>query len=245
MAVVLEAIWNPAGGLRYHVRARARREQAWAPFRASLERWFDRWTPEARTLAIVGPSGGYCLPLTLVARFERLICFEPDPIARWVLARRLKQLPSPPQLTFVAHDVWIAPLLHGGSVPMLQLQHDTAILFSNFIGQLTYLVRDPDWPRFTHAWQASLFPLLERVPWASFHDRVSGRIAPVPDRLPESTPRRLDDAQVVELYDSGRADELLDHRSHELLPAGKQYGYLHWPLLPDQQHLIECVIGRD
>jgi hypothetical protein len=239
---MLQAAWNPAGGVRYHLRARRYRSQLWAAFRSNLEEWFSNWRPPARRLAVVGPSGGYCLPLSLLARFERLMFFEPDPIARMVLSRRLRALPGPPTLTWVTDDVWIEPLLRGGAPPVLSLTRDTAILFSNFMGQLMFLVPDARWAEFGAAFRERVWPSLERVPWASFHDRLSGPLAPgiVPA---DCQGPRLDDSRVLSWYGAQRASDLLDHGSAEVVPPGHRYAYFHWPLIPDQHHLIEAVVG--
>jgi hypothetical protein len=238
---VTNAVWSPAGGIRYHLRALRHRERAWRPFRAALEAWLSDWQPQASKLAIVGPSGGYCLPLAPLARFAQLIVFEPDPIARWVLRRRL----APRAVQFIAHDVWIEPLLSGGSLPTPLLRDDTALLFTNFIGQLPFLVPPERWDAWRAAWCSQLWPLLERVPWASFHDRVSGSVAPrINGRLISA--QRFSDEQVRELYEPerpGQIIELLDHSSRELLPEGRSYEYLHWPLMAGAHHLIEAVLG--
>ena len=239
---MLQAAWNPAGGVRYHLRARRHRLQLWAAFRRAVDQWFESWRPEVRTLVLVGPSGGYCLPLSLVARFERLICFEPDPIARWVFARRLQALSGSRTITWVTRDAWIEPILRGRPAPIAAGTGDTAILFSNFIGQLTFLVEEPLWPEFLRNWQGQVWPLLEAMPWASFHDRLSGPIAPAIARL--RTPgERLGESQLLQLYEAHRGGELLDHLTADLLPPGEHYGYFHWPLIPDQHHLIEAVVG--
>jgi hypothetical protein len=236
---VTSAVWSPAGGIRYHLRALRHRERSWRPFRAALETWLSEWHPKASKLAIIGPSGGYCLPLAPLSRFERLIVFEPDPIARWVLRRRL----GPRSVQFVAHDVWIEPLLRGGSLPVPLLQDDTALLFTNFIGQLPFLVPPEQWNVWRATWCRQLWPLLARVPWASFHDRVSGSVAPrVSGRVISA--QRFSDEQVRELYEpspQGQIIELLDHSSHELLPEGRSYEYFHWPLTANAHHLIEAV----
>jgi hypothetical protein len=224
------------------MRARRNRERAWLPFRQALDGWFDGWRPAARTLAIVGPSGGYCLPLGLVSRFERLLCFEPDPIARFILARRLKRLPGARSVTWIASDAWIEPLLRGGAPPLTLLTHDCALLFSNILGQLTFLVPDARWTEYASAFRARVWPVLERIPWASFHDRLSGPIAPRVESAATSG-QRLDDAQLLALYGNEQAGELLDHRSQELVPRGARYGYFHWPLIDVQHHLIEAVVG--
>jgi hypothetical protein len=242
--MTLTAAWNPAGGVRYHVRAWRRSEHAWRPFRAALENWLSSWQPNAGTLALVGPSGGYCLPLCVLERFQRLIIFETDPIARWVFARRLQRdLRRQPTIQWIATDAWVEPLRRGGGIPEALLRHDTALLFSNFVGQLPFLVAPAQWSTWRAAWCQSLWPVLERIPWASFHDRVSGSIAPTAQLGP--CVRRLSDADIAALYasDSAGSVELLDHRSLELLPEGVSYQYFDWPLTADTHHLIEGVVG--
>jgi hypothetical protein len=243
--MVSSAWLNPSGGIRYHVRAARNRTRAWQPFREQLEDWLASWQPQATTLAIVGPSGGYCLPLRALARFERFVLFEPDPLARWVLRRRLQAAWPGRTITFIAQDVWIEPLYRGGSLPTALLGGGTALLFSNIIGQLAFLVEDGKYAAWHKAWRANLWPLLERMPWASFHDRVSGDVPPTA-ALPAPGAQRLSDARVRALYQPGptrNVVELLDHRSDELLPAGRSYRYFHWPLSRDMHHLIEGVIG--
>ena len=246
---MLKAAFNPAGGVRYHLRARRHRDREWAPFRAALAAWLEDWRPPTRTLAIVGPSGGHCLPGSLVARFDELICFEPDPTARPIFASRLRSLAresgSPaPSLTWIAEDAWIEPVLAGRGVPADLIEsRGAALLFTNFLGQVSFLVPDDRWMQFRAAWRASLGPLLERVPWASFHDRVSGEIVP---RLGDGvrTAKPLGDDEIVALYGDDQDGELLDHRTDDLLPRGASYAYFDWPIVPGRHHLVEGVLGN-
>jgi hypothetical protein len=87
-----------------------------------------------------------------------------------------------------------------------------------------------------------LWPLLERVPWASFHDRLSGPAMPrIPVRAPS---QRLTDTELLALYEpQERVVELFDHGSLELLPPGRAYRYFDWPLTASTHHLIEGVMG--
>lgn len=239
---VLRAAFNPAGGVRYHLRARRHRDREWAGFRTALDAWLATWRPEADTLAIVGPSGGHCLPDALLARFTRLVCFEPDPTARPLFAARLRALPAPPELTWIADDRWVEPVLRGDGAPVDLIRDGCALLFANFLGQVAFLVPDGRWLEFRSAWRASVWPLLATVPWASFHDRVSGEIAPrLGDGL--TTARPLDDEQIVALYGDDQDGELLDHRIPDLVPRGASYTYFDWPIVPGRHHLVEGVLG--
>jgi hypothetical protein len=235
---------NPSGGIRYHYRAWRRREGAWLGFREQLEAWLFGWQPLASTLAIVGPSGGYCLPLRALERFERFVIFEPDALARFILRRRMQEaLPDRP-ITWIAKDLWVEPLLRGDSIPRWLLGPSSALLFSNVVGQLPYVIDEPKYPRWREAWCRQLWPTLQEMPWASFHDRVSGETPPARP-LPD-TQSRLSDAEVRALYhreDGSGTVELIDHGSQELLPEGRNYRYFHWPLTDQMHHLIEGVMG--
>ena len=65
------ALFNPAGGLRYHLRAYRHSARLWQPFRWTLGEWLLGWRPPETTLALFGPSGGYCLQPFLLERFAR------------------------------------------------------------------------------------------------------------------------------------------------------------------------------
>ena len=85
----LQDRWNDAsGGLGYHWRAWRYRQHRWAPFHEAVAGWLEAWTPPARTLVLVGPSGGYALNARFLSRFEQHVVLEPDPLARLLLRRR-------------------------------------------------------------------------------------------------------------------------------------------------------------
>ena len=48
-----------SGGLRWHGRALLRHKTLWAPFRAALATFLERWQPSTRSLILVGPSAGF------------------------------------------------------------------------------------------------------------------------------------------------------------------------------------------
>jgi len=241
---MFSAAWNnPSGGLRYHLRALWRRTRDWQAYRAGLATWLASWRPGRSTLAIVGPSAGHCLPLEALAPFERFVVFEIDPLARHILKRRMQAaLPGRP-IVWIEEDAWLRPVNEGEGIPASMLD-GCALLFSNIIGQVPYMLEPGQYTGFVREWHASLFPFLEHTPWASFHDRVSGDVPPYA-ALPAHA-KRLSDAEISALYEGDPTRtriELNDHRSQELLPEGYSYRYLHWPLTPRMHHLIECVLG--
>jgi hypothetical protein len=206
------------------------------------------FAPAAKTLVLVGPSGGYCLQPFFFERFERVVCLEPDPLARIVFRRRLDSAPleQRPRLEFITEDHLVnAP----ERLPKLvEGLGDSALLFTNVIGQLRSLlgvdsVNDPRLQRVREHVAAAI----EGRAFASFHDRVSGLVRPHIEP-PHQVAARLDDnAMMAEFYQfaelgRGRGGvELLDHLTSGFFPDRLPHTYFFWEILPGRFHLIEGV----
>ncbi|MET0411119.1 MAG: hypothetical protein ABW217_07470 [Polyangiaceae bacterium] len=235
---------NPAGGLRYHWRARKYAKKLWEPFRWALGEWLLGWQPPEPTLVLVGPSGGYNLQPFVFERFERVVVLEPDPIARWVFARRLAKAPLDrrPKLELIAED----HLIHDPErLPaLLEQQGNAALLFSNVIGQIKVLL-DIDAPNTELARvKAAVHRAIAGRSWASFHDRVSGSLVPSLED-PIISPQRWSDDEVLSeaYYGSTPSEdpELHDHLTEGFFPAEAPHTYFRWQLDPTSYHLIEAV----
>lgn len=244
---------NPAGGLRYHLRGLRHAKGLWWPFRFALAEWLYAWQPPERRLVVVGPSAGYCLePLTL-ERFDELVCLEPDPVARFLFARRLRRAPLErrPRLRFESRDLVLEEPARLGA--FLAELGDAAVLFSNFLGQLRVLLGVPGPDERLDAVKRGIVTALEGRSWASFHDRVSGALAPSLEPL--DAERRLSDDELTEAFYGGHvlaSDDrrligvagdrpLLDHLTAGLFPAERPHRYFVWELEPGQFHLIEAT----
>ncbi len=245
---------NPAGGLRYHLRGFRHARRLWWPFRFGLAEWLYEWQPPERRLVVVGPSAGYCLePLTL-ERFDEVVCLEPDPVARFLFARRLRRAPleKQPKLSFESRDLIVDDPARFAA--FLGELGDAAVLFSNFLGQLRVLlgVTDSADQRLAGAKQTIVGALAGRS-WASFHDRVSGELVPSPAE-PLVAERRLTDEELLEAFYSHYVDErgpeligadgkrpLLDHLTGALFPSDRTHRYFVWELMPAHYHLIEAT----
>jgi hypothetical protein len=243
---------GPAGGLRYHLRAARHARALWQPFRDQIGAWLLDWAagaaPAGTPLLLVGPSAAYCLPDALLAG-RRIVGLEPDPLARWLLERRLRRLGSTAK--FVSEDLFVAPVLAQegrGAAPLralLEAHPEAALLFCNFLGQLHLLVDETQTERLLGAWRSALGGLLRGRRWASLHDRVSGDVAPV-GPLPYRAAERLDDEALLErLYpaSSPSPGALLDHHTEGLFDAALPHTYFSWRLTPSTTHLIEAVAG--
>lgn len=240
----LGALVNPAGGLRYHVRALRYRRRLWPGFTQPLGAWLAAFTPRATALLLVGPSAGYCLPAAWLGRFATVDALEPDPLARWLLRRRFPTLRG--RLHW-HHASYLTPTADGLSPARLaNLARDFpahAIVFCNLLGQLAHLhpeaVAAPSFP----AWKDQLGRILAAREWATFHDRLSGPLAPQLAGLSAAVPAPLTDEELMARFyveTPGQRVELQSHLTAGLFPAHERH-YLAWQLVPGWFHLIEAI----
>lgn len=230
---MLAAIVNPAGGLRYHWRAR-RYAHRWSPFVESLAQWLAAWRPDADELLLVGPSAGWCLPDDVLRRFTRIDVLEPDPIARVLLARRARRLGR----EIVAHD---RDYLTGDPDDVAALGRDFprhALLFCNVLGQVRFLRPELEDDERNRVWKDALMTALDGRAWATFHDRLSGALAPRLDPVATSDAAMSDEALAAACYDGD--GELSTHGTDGLFPHLPRR-YLAWELIPGRHHLIEAI----
>lgn len=244
----LAQLMNPAGGLRYHLRALRYKEREWQPFRWNIGEWLLGWQPPERTLILVGPSAGYCLQPFFFERFDRVICLEPDPLAKWLLARHIGRAPLDhrPAVEFVDRDCLVE---HPERLPeLVDNTPDAALLFTNVLGQMRALLRleEPQAHRLEPIRKAIAQSIAGRS-WASFHDRVSGYLKPAQDDPVTSQTRMTDQEIIEELYEVPnrsmrmRQHELVDHLTEGLLPPDWPHTYFTWQIEPGRFHLIEAV----
>jgi hypothetical protein len=247
----LAGLLNPAGGLRYHLRAYRHSRTLWEPFRWALGEWLLGWQPSEPVLVVVGPSGGYNLQPFLFERFERVICLEPDPLARLIFARRLERAPLErrPRLEFVAEDTFV----HHPErlVSWFASLDESCVLFSNIIGQLSALLgvstlSAPELGRVRDA----VHEVISTRAWASFHDRFSGTARPAFEGA-VSCDSRLTNAEILEAAyatapgaDGDAPLDLLDHLSEGFFDPSLPHSYISWELEPGLFHLIEAVHSK-
>lgn len=228
---------SPAGGVVYHLRARRYGTDLWESFRRALADWLAGWHPETTAILLVGPSAAYCLDDAFLARFRDVEVVEPDPVARWLLRRRLERAGTS-RIVFRGDD----PLLADPGA-LLDGDPSRAVLFCNVLGQVRFLLPDDTFASWATAFRAAA----GARPWASFHDRVSGPLAPDLTGGADSD-HGLDDEEIVARFyaripDATAPHELLDHLTAGLWPATLPRRYLAWQVTPGRFHLIEAVRG--
>lgn len=222
-------MFNPAGGLIYHVRAHRYRDSLWVPFRHQVSNLLEEWNPHARQLLILGPSGGYTLPTDFLERFDKVWLSDPDPLAPFFFRRSHPDIRTEwikTNLVF-ERDRYRSELLTG----WLAQHPDTAVLFSNLLGQLPLLNRNLE---ALQDWWGDILVKLDSRSWFSYHDVFSfpGRI-PLPARLAagEVIPQLMASA-------TGRKSvlDLIDHGTTELF--ADPVAHLTWQLTPKRTHII-------
>ena len=217
------------GGLFWHLRALIARQGRWAPFRALLEEWLGGWRPPNRTLLLVGPSAGWCLPDSFLTRFDHLLAVDIDPAAP-LLFRRLhgQALRSAgASLSWSRTDFFADP------AGVLAAHPDAAVLFCNVAGQRCVQVSDP---AAVEAEMAALQALLQGRDWASFHDLLSAKTnvaAPA-----QSLSRQMGAHEL--LASCGLGGEWFDHLTGGLLPPDAARRILPWRFKRGRVHLIEA-----
>lgn len=248
----LRSALSPSGGVAYHYIAYKYQRTLWKPFIRSVEGWLSHWEPGKKKLLIIGSSGGYCLTDSFFKRFEKIECLDPDPIAQWVLTRRLGKLP-------LQEFRWNRKNYFSGSkdspfgerfFQFLETKQDYAVLFSNFLGQLSLLERAQEFaPGSPEEMRWNVFVdqlgkgLRKRGAWASYHDRVSGPIRPKivqPLRKQVQTDEELLHCFYPEACGTSSESpiELIDHMTAGYFP-GQDASYFSWEIYSGHFHLIE------
>ena len=223
-------LFNPTGGLIYHLRARRYHTSLWAPFRQQVAQFLEDWHPPEKELLILGPSGGYTLPTEFLERFEKLYLFDPDPWAPIFFRKNHPGLNiewSRKNLVFKAKK--FAPELLSDWLK----NKSVAVLFSNVLGQLPLLGESSE----MQTWWLKIQPELNRHSWASYHDLFSfPQYAALPSRLPASpvVPQLVDWALKAK-----KSLELTDHGTSELFP--NSLATWTWHLSPRRTHIIGGV----
>jgi hypothetical protein len=219
---------SSSGGLIYHLRALRFGHQEWKNHTDSVHDFLEAWMASQHharetTLVLIGPSGGYSLPLKWIGSFSKIIAYEPDAIARKIFNSRFQSvLQNPVQWVKTGYD-FQSPLPEG------------LILFCNLLGQ----IRIPNIAEF----KGRLDRLLEGRAWASYHDALSGPGIRV--RVPSFSHSKVDASNIRSWIQtrSTRPIELTAHLAPDLFHSdpGLHFFYWEWRITRKRTHLIEGV----
>jgi len=217
-----------SGGIFYHLRALRFRKALWESHRQGVAAFLKAWNPQARSIILIGTSAGYSIPAGWLGRFEKVIAWDPDPVAR-VLFERIHGIKPD----------WVRRKFPFSSAdPMRELPRDgSAILFCNVLGQIEI----PS----TRRLQKSLELHLEGREWASYHDALSGDGIDfdLEDARPEKASVPAMKNWVYVRNPGLQTVEVNAHHAPDLFGGGSGWGYRYWQwrITPEQTHLIEGV----
>ncbi len=230
--------WNKSGGLAYHYLA-WRHKKLWLPYQAQLKNFFEKNIPVCGQLVIIGASGGYTLPNSWLSQFEQIFVVDPDPLAHFFFHRQhpnLSPIWSKKNYLLDSSYRWDPSGLNN----LLRDYPDCLPFFSNIIGQLPLLIREPDLSHFStwSIWQKEWSKTLSKKSWVSVHDLFSSQQEP---NLPfPSNITSLSKQDLIEkLYSKEKSVTLTDHLTYNLLPKATTSAHFIWPLFSQQIHLVE------
>ncbi len=228
-----------AGGVVYHLAA-LRHRRLWADHVAATAQFLATWQPTQRKLFVLGPSGGYSLPMSLLGEFTEVVGAEPDPMARTVFQRRFPEV----SITWDDSD-YLGPrngaMTVAGLTELRARYPDYAVLFCNVLGQLPILHEE--------AQTEGFFDYIDAIPealagtsWASYHDRVSGPWPPAiaEFELPSAVATEALLMRVYPNYQSGVEFDYGDHLTGGLAPNRPRRLWT-WQRTPAHFHVIEGV----
>jgi hypothetical protein len=224
--ILRDHLLDPSGGLVYQLRAARHRHGLWAPFHAAVADWLADWQAVRNELVIVGPNAGHALPAGFLASFETVVALEPDPLARWLLARR----PDARRLRFDTLDCLVSA---NGLTELAGRYPQAAILFSNVLGQINAPAE---------RWTRLLARHLSGHVWASFHDVISTRSAPDQREGCTVTVTESLEATLARFW-KGREITVFDHETFRLNDSGP-FRYAPWQITGKRWHLVEWAENR-
>lgn len=218
------------GGPVWHWRALQRRNVLWQPFRNHIADWLSTWPVSETEIILVGASAGWCLPSSFLARFEKIICIDPDIFAPALF--RYVHRKTGACIEWVHADFFVS------AESILNMHSKAAVLLCNVAGQRRYVVSD------IAAVEAEMSLMKKRLGkrrWASFHDLLSGRgeISPAPIAY---SGRRTHQSII---QDFGLSGEWLDHLTGDLLPHEGARKVFPWRFDRQRLHLVEAGFGFD
>lgn len=247
----LKYLVGPTGGLSYHWIASRRAAREWKPFRAQVDSWLTEWRqslPKSITeLVIFGPSGGYTFSLKSLSSFTKLTFVEPDPVARYLLKRKVDRSAQTKSFDFIS-DESLLPWFSEEPCQFEKFVEDhphAAFLFSNLLGQIPLLVSKSHLASQNQAAQDEFLNALQGRAWASYHDlfscakakhaKLSANAIPSFKGFEAST--RLSEIAIATFPGS---QTLVDHET-SWLSVGRRTEFSLWPLTKNQVHLIGFV----
>jgi hypothetical protein len=236
---------NPSGGLRWHWRA-WRSQRQWQGTREHLAQWLESVQPASDQLLLLGPSAGWLLPSAFLTRFGQVHCWDIDPLAPFLFARRhgAALRAAGVHWTYQRGDAW------ANLDKLLAAHPEAAVLFDNLLGQLRF--HGPGTGSEAAAHAASVERRITRLrrslggrEWGSVHDLLSGpgRLAEPGQEMPMRRRKLRGGAQLAQdgwLAGLQPQGEWLDHLTAAVFAPGTTVYDIAWPFKPGYWHWLQA-----
>ncbi len=233
-------MFSPAGGVIYHIRAMLYLHRLWKPFGDSIAAWLNQWKTQEKELIIIGAGGGYFLAPDFLRRFKSILAVDPDPLARLIFLRRFSSFRQ--NIIWDTNDYFLSGDIAGHSLQdLLNRKPGAAVLFSNFLGQIPFLLEDEveRMQTIIHL-HGHLLPSLKDRNWCSYHDRYSGKCRAGKTAVMSSSRQMAGEELIRSMCDDPGGD-WTDHLTEDFFPGSGRYDYFLWHLTPKASHIIEGV----
>lgn len=240
--------------VQYHYLALKYQNSIWKPFHSYISFFLHTWNPSQthQKIILIGASGGYALPFSFLEKFESVLVIDPDPLAKYIFRWRFRKLKNT-KISWSKED-YLCPDRRKFDPDILKnlidSHPDSAILFCNILGQLRFIYPLAAKDTSFLIWKKTLPLILSSVPWASFHDRLSGPFPFKDFHFSDSnsafrTESHLSNEELIARFcnlpkQSKNHYELLDHFTSDLVPELPK-SYTPWTLFPGSYYLVECV----
>ncbi len=234
-------IINPAGGLYYHFIAFRYKKKLWSDFANAIDQFLNQWCPTEENLIIFGSSAGHCLKTNFLKKFKRIILIDPDPLAKYIFSANHKNIclvqDSQNYLRYGVQGLKTLP----------QSYPNHALLFSNIIGQIPFLVssENSESSDLADALRFLFSSDFQKLSWASFHDVYSFHFTQEPREL--CWPLILQGHTLNECLESIRLQtqlrplrvEVIDHQTDRLFSSCEQQFRAIWKRTPTSYHIVD------
>lgn len=223
--------------LGWHWRA-YRARQRWQLTRQAIARWLDAPAVLPTSLILLGGSAGWMMSSPFLARFERVLLIDLDPLAPWLMRWNHRHCLRG-EAVELRH--WVGDA-HELLPKALAEDRQACVLFDNFLGLDSMYTRD------LQATAQRLRRVHEQVQgrwWGSVHDRLSGpgtsqwNCAPCWDQdWSLSAAQPLPQQRMLQSVQAH--GEWIDHGTEAVLPAHVSSLLIPWPIVAGRWHWLQA-----
>ena len=243
---------SKSGGLLYHFKARSYSQTIWGPYINNVYSWLDAWKPKKDKLLLIGPSSGYSISNRFLNRFKHIDAIEIDPLARLLFSYSHDK-----KIHWDKQDYFKFSSNNNFNESFNKISEkyaDHAILFCNFLGQVSFLISNNE-DRFLN-FESALQEFVKERSWASYHDIFSINAKAKPIMIGDVSHVNLtvdinkNNVQFAKwlqnFIEPPKNHEVVvnDHKTFNFFEKTKNINYFAWELQPRQTNIIEAITSN-